>query len=455
MPTRYTLEQVIAIFESKKCVLLDSEYTNQLQKLNYIASCGHTHSVNLKSFLNDKCVKCRSCALEIPTFETIKKTFADKGCILDMTEEELNATYVNNRTKLNYIASCGHSNSVAWSNFISLNQGTNCLLCVKKNTGEKLKELRSGENNNSSIEQEFKCIQYFIELVKPYFQLKKTFDGCRADVALRPINNIEDSWLGIQVKTTCKKNHMGKYDFKLNKTKYENCIILCICLEDKKMWLIPYEDVQELSSIGVSIKSKYNCYEVSTDNIQNKLTNFYQCTAKFSFDTLNTPTSDTHKQEQYYRKQREEHLDFIEFVYPELEGTVYDFKIAEYKIQEKVGFICKDNDESFGFSLSKSNGRSKKDDQNNTDTDKPIKKGKKYNCSYKIGDNDFYWLHCKNTSIFYVIPESILIEKGYVGDKCKQHLYISPTNMNTKWVKEYLFNYDNLDKQRLLQLLHI
>ena len=39
MPTRYTLQQVVAIFESNKCVLLDTEYTNQLQKLNYFATC--------------------------------------------------------------------------------------------------------------------------------------------------------------------------------------------------------------------------------------------------------------------------------------------------------------------------------------------------------------------------------------------------------------------------------
>jgi len=30
MPTRYTMEQVVSIFESKKCILLDSKYTNQL-----------------------------------------------------------------------------------------------------------------------------------------------------------------------------------------------------------------------------------------------------------------------------------------------------------------------------------------------------------------------------------------------------------------------------------------
>ena len=54
-----------------------------------------------------------------------------------------------------------------------------------------------------------------------------------------------------------------------------------------------------------------------------------------------------------------------------------------------------------------------------------------------------------------MIPESILIEKRFIGDNCKQNLYISPTNLKTKWTDDYLFNYDNIDKERLLQLLDI
>ena len=202
------------------------------------------------------------------------------------------------------------------------------------------------------------------------------------------------------------------------------------------MWLIPYEDVKGQKSIKISIKSKYNHYEVTPDNIKEKLMNFYENIPNFQFDILNTPTSDTQKQEQHYRKLREEKLDFLKFIYPEFEGTVYDFKIFDKKVQEKVGFICKNNTESFGFHISKNDGR-------------------KSNCSYKVGDNAVYWLHCKNTSRFYVIPESILIENGFIGDNCKQHIYISPTNLNTKWTDEYLFNYENIDKERLLQLLHI
>jgi hypothetical protein len=438
MPTRYTLEQVISIFESNKCSLLDTEYTNQLEQLNYIATCGHKNSVSLKMFLRCNGLKCKQCALGIPTFQTIAKTFSDKGCVLNMTEEEFNIIYNNNnnKSKINYIASCGHNNSVCWKNFTSLNQGINCPLCVNKNTIQILKELSSGEKKNRLIEQEYKCIQYFTIVINQTFQVKKTFDGCKADIVIKPIDIIEDLWLGIQVKSTYKKSDREQYHFRLNGTNYDNYIILCICLEDKKMWLIPYEEVKGQKTIKISAKSKYNNFEVSTDNVYNKLTNFYEITPKFQFDTINIPTSNTQKQEQQYRKLREDKLNFIEFTYPGFEGTVYDFKIFYKKFQEKVGFICRDNPNSFGFSINKSDG-------------------KKSNCSYKIGDNDFYWLHCKNTSRFYVIPESLLIEKGFIGDKCKQHLYISPTNINTKWTDEYLFDYDDVDKERLLELLQI
>ena len=295
MPTRYTFEQVVAIFESNKCVLLDTKYTNQLQKLNYIAICGHPNIVDLKTFVGGSGLKCRACALNMHTFQTISKAFSDKECTLSITEEEFNTIYVNNKSKINYIASCGHNNLVDLNNFISFNQGIQCSLCVNKNTGEKLKELRSGENKNSSIEQEFKCIQYFVGFINQYFQVKKTFDGCRTDIVLRPSDSIFDLWLGIQVKSTYNKTDRGQYDFKLNGINYDNCLILCICLEDKKMWLIPYEDVKGQKSIKISIKSKYNHYEVTPNNIKEKLMNFYENIPKFQFDILNIPTSDTQK----------------------------------------------------------------------------------------------------------------------------------------------------------------
>jgi hypothetical protein len=437
MPIRYTIKQVSDMFESKNCKLLDSEYKNQLQKLNYIATCGHTHNIYLKMFLIGHGLKCRNCALEIPTFQYVCKTFLDKGCSLSMNEEEFNKLYKYNITKLKYTALCGHNNEVCWKNFNSLNQGINCPSCVNTNTGEKLKQLRSGENKISSIEQEFSCIQYFISIINEKFVSNKSFDGCKSDIILKSKDIDKDLWIGIQVKTTCNKTDKGQYYFRLNGINYDNCLLLCICLEDKKMWLIPYEDVNGQKTIGIAKTSKYNKYEVTIDNINEQLLDYYSIMNTFSFDILNTPTSNSQKQEQEYRKLREQKLPFIEFIYPNMEGTVYDFKIGNFKIQEKVGSFSKiNNPHMFTFILEKNSGK-----HNRT--------------SYEKGDNDFYWLNCKNGK-FYIIPESILIEKGFVGDncdnKCKQRLYVSPTNNNTQWANDYLFDYDNFNKEKLIQL---
>ena len=83
------------------------------------------------------------------------------------------------------------------------------------------------------------------------------------------------------------------------------------------------------------------------------------------------------------------------------------------------------------------------------------KNGKRTRQNYKLGDCDIYWLHCKDTTKFYVIPENILAEKGYVGnsDGKPKSLIISKTNKNTFWSKDYLFDYDNLDKDKLCKIL--
>ena len=63
-------------------------------------------------------------------------------------------------------------------------------------------------------------------------------------------------------------------------------------------------------TIGIAKPSKYNKYEVTVDNINEQLFDYYSMTDTFSFDILNTPTSDSHKQkqEQEYSKLRKQKL---------------------------------------------------------------------------------------------------------------------------------------------------
>ena len=440
MPTKYTFEQVKNKFDENNCILLDTQYINQLHILKYISSCGHENTKSFKEFLNGTGIKCRNCALEIPTYEEVVKIFQDKNCIVKMTKEEFSEKYQNSTCKINYNAVCGHENMVSLKNFKTLNQGISCPLCVNKNTGIKLKNLKEGDNKLSGIKQEYNCIKYFTKLVDDSFDIIKTFDGCKADISLKPKNKSEDLWLGIQVKTTLKKTEREQYYFRLNSGKYDNCLILCICEEEKKIWLIPYDDVEGFKTIGIALKSKYNKYEVNNDNLIEMLNYYYEKLNKFSFDILDTPISISNKQEKEYRKMRETKLDFIKFIGNDMEGLVYDFKIGEKKIQEKVGSITHNNKNSYSFNLNKQSGI----------IDKKI-----ITCCYDEEDNDFYWLNCKN-GLFYVIPTNILVENGFVGkDATRKKIYLSPTNTNTEWCNKYLFDYNNVDKERLLELLYM
>jgi hypothetical protein len=437
MPTKYTLKQVQDTFLQKNCTLISEKYENQLGKLEYIASCGHNNLIIFKEFVNGVGIKCKNCALEIPTYETVIKKFSDKNCHVTIAKEEFNEIYKNNNCKIKYNASCGHENIVSYKNFITLNQGINCPKCVNKNTGLKLKEIRTGENKNNLL-QEFNGINYFKELIGDHFTTIKSFDGCKADIAIKNFEETEDLWLGIQVKTTNKKTEREQYYFRLNNGEYDNCLLLCICDEDKKMWLIPYEEVKGLKTIGVAQKSKYNKYEVNNENLIEKLTNYYNLSNKFEFKILDTPTSKSQQQEQEYRNIRESKINFIEFKNNSMEGLVYDFIIGSKKVQEKVGSIIHNNENSYMFSLTKYDCRIN---------------GKCKNKSYEEGDNDLYWLNCKNGK-FYVIPEEELIKNGHIGKDCKKEkLYVSPTNSNTEWCDEYLFDYNNLDKERLTKII--
>lgn len=289
------------------------------------------------------------------------------------------------------------------------------------------------------MELEFDCINIFmnIDIIKNNFTIKRCFDGCKNDIIIKPVSKEEDEWLGIQVKTTL--NPKGKkyksYKFHLDKD-YTDSLILCICKNANKMWLIPYNNVKNLTSISIGLnKSKYDIYEIDEKNIINKIFNFYKINNKFNCELLNLPKSKNQLQEYEFSKIRKNKLSFITFNEDRMEGSVYDFIINGKKFQEKVGTISRKNLLSHRFGLYKYGPNKTK-------------------INYQLGDNDFYWLNCKNNS-FYIIPENILYNFGYIGpnENLKQFLGISNTNNKNFWANEYLFNYENIDKEKILKLI--
>jgi len=375
-------------------------------------------------------------------YKDVVKSFTDKKCTLLNTEEEFDSiqsdisVFNKNNTKkiypqFKYIASCGCKNIVFYNVFLNRGTGVICPNCTTVKNAKTKKDENIGISN---IELELDCITYFTELVKEYFEIVKCFDGCKTDIAFRPLNITTDKWCGLQVKTTNLKTR--DYNFHLNNC-YENLIILCICYVDKRIWAIPYENVANLKKITIGLKkSKYNIYELTNENIISKLLELYNISNKFEFETLDTPSNIYQQREKEYRLYRKEILNFIKFDDNTMEGLVYDFKIGDKKVQEKVGGLRKDRN-SYHFSLFKNNGK--------------IDNKRRFT-QYKSGDNEIYWLNCEGKKYFYVIPEKILIELNYVDGANKRGFGCNPLQVGA-WYNEYLFDYENVDKEKLLKLI--
>lgn len=380
-------------------------------------------------------------------YENIIAEFNNRNCKLLTTKEQHNEILLQSKKcnyKLNYIASCGHEHNVFFNVFKSRDTGVICPACKNKQIGNNKKEkIKNNEITKiNTIEQEFKFITNISEILKNDFEVIKAFDGCNVDTIFRPKNNTHDEWVGIQVKTT-NVRHLT-YSFHMNNI-YKNCLLLFYCCEDESMWLIPENIIGEQKKVSIGYnKSKYNIYKTCKNTIVSKLNELYNTSNKFSFEKLNTPNCVYQQREQEFRKYREDKIDFINFIYDNMEATVYDFKINNLKIQEKVTKISNDN--KCIFQLCKNNGKI-----NN----------KRKQIQYDIGDNDFYWLNCEDKKYFFVIPEKILIDKEIIGNNgIKKCFFFKITvkeilHKNSAWLQPYMFDYENIDKDRLLSVIHI
>ena len=378
-------------------------------------------------------------------YENVVNKFNENNCKLLNTKEDyikIVKLSQNGKYKLNYIASCGHEHIVLYYVFKSRGTGIMCPSCKHKEIGIN-KKIQIQNNEISlihNIKQEHAFIMKFCDLINNDFEIIKAFDGCNVDLIFRPKNIIEDKWVGIQVKTMGIRH--SSYSFHINNL-YKDCLLLFYCCEDEIMWLIPENIIvnQKMVSIGY-YKSKYNIYKVNKNDINDRLNEYYYNTSKFSFEKLDTPSNIYQQREKEFRIFREEKINFITFHYDNMEGTVYDFKIGNLKIQEKVTKM--NDDYKCIFQLCKNNG---------------TKNGKHNQIQYDNGDNDFYWLNCDNKKTFFVIPEKILIDNGLIGNNLdKKSIFLkftvkSPLHKSCSWLQPYMFNYDDIDKERLLSIL--
>ena len=319
------------------------------------------------------------------------------------------------------LAHSHHVHLVYYHMFMSRNSGIICKECIDK----KNSELVHTSNNLSKT--------YGINILKKFiqddFEIKINDECVSSDIAIKPKNIKEDLYLPIQIKTTEKFNY-DCYGFVLNSNKYKDMLLILICLNEEKIWIInDIENINLKGKLNITKKSKYEKYFIKNNSLLNNILLDYYNNLNYNktYEEINTAITKCVQTEQFYKKLRETNLPFIKFIYDDLKYQVYDFKINNFKIQEKT--ITKMAKRKYTFILLEKNSKNKKKQP------------------YELGDNDYYWFHCRNNEHFYVISEKILFEYGFIADKqnnIKGNNRLS-LKKNIKWLEEYKFSFNNLD----------
>jgi hypothetical protein len=135
MPQKFDYEYVKTYFEENSCILLSTEYKNQLQKLDYMCVCGNKSTISFNAFKRgQRCSKCgaiKSHKNSRRTIEEVRSIFKSEGCKL------ISTNYKNNKQMLDYICSCGTPHQIRLNDFLN---GVRCKNCFK-NTISKAKKL--------------------------------------------------------------------------------------------------------------------------------------------------------------------------------------------------------------------------------------------------------------------------------------------------------------------------
>jgi hypothetical protein len=378
-------------------------------------------------------------------YNKVKLCFEENNCTLLTSFEEFEE--LRKTVRINYyqyvsvrfIGTCTHESSVVFTNFFLRKTGIKCRDCITQES--KLRNIKNKVNNTNQIE--YDGIKLVEEYLKRKYIVKRTKEGCLADIGIKKISETEDKWIPIQVKTTIKQSH-GMYSFKQVIPSYKNMLLMCICNSENKIWIIPYNNLNVKSSLNISKKSKYSKYTADLEHIDQSIDRYVNDIEYVTLDTLLSPITELQKREQIYVKKREEYIPFLDYSYPDVQSSVVDFMISGKKVQEKVlGYV--DTKKMLSCSLASNNGKID---------------GKRTFRTYCLGENDYYWLHSSIDNRFWIIPEQILFEKGYIANtgeiKIKKNLqFKSENNINKEWINKYEYNYDNITEEIKIKIMEL
>ena len=218
---KLSLDYIKKSFEEEGYILLTTEYINNAQKLDFICTKGHKHSITWYHWQQGtRCIHCAG--LSKPTIEFVRAEFEKENYTL------LSKEYINSDTKLDYSCPEGYRHSITWH---SWNGGHRCPHCsgMAKHTIEFVKEqfelegyeLLSKEYINNGTKMSYRCTKghehsiTWRDWVSGYRctycagKDKKTIEFIKEQFAKEDYGLISKEYVGAHSKLNykCKDNH--------------------------------------------------------------------------------------------------------------------------------------------------------------------------------------------------------------------------------------------------------
>ena len=366
-------------------------------------------------------------------YEDVKEDYEKYSCTLLTSEEEYNMITNMRETCLKYqVPCCNKILESIYRNFTKKKDRAKCYKCLMNQTD--FKQKMSDKNANRSNEfnvphtiyQEYQGYSYLKDLLEKEFDIKKPTLYCKADFILKPKSEKNDLWLKVQLKTTGKINTY-QYYFIMNNKNYDNHLLILMSIEDKKIWFLNGDISKGHKKIIVSTKNdKYKSNEITKENIIESTKKYYKDIKTFAEkDTIEFDNKNSQREYEYFKKREQKFLK-LKYEYPEVEGTIHDLKINNYKVQDKIySQVDKQNYKAY-----------------------IQKQYKSKRIPYDKGDNDFYWIWLHDSDYFFLFPESVLIEQDIIKSEdddiekiYHDHIYINTKdNTNKYWYNSYKYN---------------
>jgi hypothetical protein len=424
----FNYENILALTKKYSCTLINSEndLKNKLCYINLIGKCGHkTQTTYNKLFKYKIGVLCHNCLNKIS----------------------------NNHQSLNFIcsnSSCNKNFIPSISSFLYCSEFCKHARPQSNSTKQKISNSVVKTYKNKTSESTLCSLRlfdlhtfgnkYIRELLRYKIDIELANRKSTHNLMIKPCTESNNNWFPIEIKYSDTKVE-NNYFFTIKKT-YHNLFIILAHISDKKYWIIPPNKIKSITRLRVNILNKFSEYLVEEDNLVNKLIQIYQQQTVLHINNtigIMPENLDYHSlTELKYINLRKEKISFLQFDKPISNFLTYNFLVNDFKIQESVAFISKNDKHQYIMTTLRKSIEEK-------------------SVPYDYDDNDFYWFNEPNEDIFYVVSRDVLREKGFVrymtiGGKISLNI-----STNQYWLSEHKFSYKTIseDMEQKLKLINL